>query len=214
MNLSLNHNLTDRCIADVLSVISKHCMPKKFKKMSLYHFQKFFQIEPLSMVKNYYCSQCHQSIDDDANEKLCQECNNASEMKKFITPSIIDQLKVIMCKKNFVQMISNRDKSNCEKDGSCISELYDGCLYNSDTVQTFISNPHNITLTWCTDGVPVFKSSKQSMWPFYLRINELPYNIRIQRENTILAGLYFLNVKGFQNKLHFLSRGTIIFLYI
>lgn len=40
-----------------------------------------------------------------------------------------------------------------------------------------------------TDGVKIFKSSKFSVWPLFLSINELDYKIR--RDNTILVGLWF-----------------------
>ena len=42
-----------------------------------------------------------------------------------------------------------------------------------------------------TDGVPVFKSSKVSIWPLYYIINELEYGKRIARENMLFAGLWF-----------------------
>jgi len=42
-----------------------------------------------------------------------------------------------------------------------------------------------------TDGVPVFKSSKVSIWPLYLVIKELPYGKRMAKENMIFAGLWF-----------------------
>lgn len=42
-----------------------------------------------------------------------------------------------------------------------------------------------------TDGVPVFKSSKVSIWPLYLVINELSYSKRMANENMIFAGLWF-----------------------
>ena len=54
-----------------------------------------------------------------------------------------------------------------------------------------MTNSNNITLTWNTDGVPLFKSSKTSIWPFYFIINELPYSQRFKRDNMILAGLWF-----------------------
>lgn len=38
-------------------------------------------------------------------------------------------------------------------------------------------------------------STKFSLNPFYLRINELPYSKRILKENTLLAGLWFGLVK-------------------
>lgn len=42
-----------------------------------------------------------------------------------------------------------------------------------------------------TDGVPVFKSSKVSIWPLYLVINELNYRKRMAYENMIFVGLWF-----------------------
>jgi len=53
----------------------------------------------------------------------------------------------------------------------------------------FLKNTANISFTWYTDGVPVFKSSKISMWPLYLTINELPFRERKKRENTLLLSL-------------------------
>ena len=50
---------------------------------------------------------------------------------------------------------------------------------------------NNLSLTWNVDGVPLFKSSKYSLWPMYLLINELPYKQRVFKENSILAGLWF-----------------------
>ena len=42
-----------------------------------------------------------------------------------------------------------------------------------------------------TDGVTVFKSSKVSIRPLYLIINELPYGKQLATENMIFAGLWF-----------------------
>ena len=54
-----------------------------------------------------------------------------------------------------------------------------------------LSDPNNVSLTWNTDGVPLFKSSSFSLWPLYFIVNELPYKKRIRRENMIFAGLWF-----------------------
>lgn len=35
-----------------------------------------------------------------------------------------------------------------------------------------------ITLSFNTDGIPVFKSSNYSFWPQFLIINELPFHMR------------------------------------
>ena len=45
------------------------------------------------------------------------------------------------------------------------------------------------TLTFNTDGAPVFKSSFQSIWPMQFIVNETPIEERLH--NPILCGLYF-----------------------
>ena len=54
-----------------------------------------------------------------------------------------------------------------------------------------------ITLQWNTDGIQVFKSSKISVWPIQVMINELSYNDR--RENILLVGLWYSTTKPDMN---------------
>ena len=71
-----------------------------------------------------------------------------------------------------------------------ISDVYDGALYEKHFRNGFLSNPNNISFSWYTDGVPVFKSSGTSKWPIYLVINELPYEERMKEENMILVTIW------------------------
>lgn len=54
-----------------------------------------------------------------------------------------------------------------------------------------MSSPVNISLLWNVDGVPIFKSSNYSIWPLYFVVNELPYELRMRRQNVLLGGLWF-----------------------
>ena len=54
-----------------------------------------------------------------------------------------------------------------------------------------LNNRNNISLTLNVDGLPIFKSSKYSLWSCYFIINELPYQIRSLKENMIIGGLWF-----------------------
>ena len=56
-----------------------------------------------------------------------------------------------------------------------ICDVYDGKLYRS-MAQHLLNNenPANVSLLINTDGVQIFKSSKYSLWPIWLLINELP----------------------------------------
>ena len=54
----------------------------------------------------------------------------------------------------------------------------------------FCSHKNHLALSLSTDGVPLFKSSKVSLWPVYLVILNLPANIRTNSENIILCGIW------------------------
>ena len=58
-----------------------------------------------------------------------------------------------------------------------------------------LSNPDNISFLWNTDGVPLFKSSKVSMWLIFLVINELNPKLRFKSENMIFARMWYGTVK-------------------
>ena len=52
------------------------------------------------------------------------------------------------------------------------------------------SDRHNcVSVTFNTDGAPVFKSSSFSIWPIYLCINEIPIQSRLS--NVIVTALWF-----------------------
>ena len=75
-------------------------------------------------------------------------------------------------------------------------DIYDGSSYKKFTSSGgTLTDRKNLSLTWNVDGIPLFKSSKFSLWPMYFLINELPYKLRILRENSIFAGLWFGETK-------------------
>jgi hypothetical protein len=47
-----------------------------------------------------------------------------------------------------------------------------------------------ITLSFFTDGVPLFASSQVSLWPVFLTINELQPKARYQPKNLIIWGIW------------------------
>ena len=71
-----------------------------------------------------------------------------------------------------------------------IEDIY-GWLYRSLDRKGILSSGNNISFILNTDGVPVFKSSKVSIWPLYLIINELPHHKRLAKENMLFAGMWF-----------------------
>ena len=76
---------------------------------------------------------------------------------------------------NKVSYQFQREKSNTVRD------IFDGKNYQENMKrlkQASASSDLLLTLSLSTDGVKIFKSSAKSMWPIWLRINELPPSIR------------------------------------
>ena len=57
-------------------------------------------------------------------------------------------------------------------DPHIILDVYDGEGYAKH--KEFLSRPANISLLLNTDGVAVFRSSKATLWPIWIVVNELP----------------------------------------
>ena len=61
-------------------------------------------------------------------------------------------------------------------DNDTIRDIFDGQEYKKLVYSGFLSqaNRANVSFTLNTDGVDVYRSSKYSIWPIWLQINELP----------------------------------------
>ena len=70
--------------------------------------------------------------------------------------------------------------------------IYDGYIYKKHFENDdFLSNIDSISFLWNTDGVPLLKSSKISIWPIFLVINELEPKYRCKSENMLFAGIWY-----------------------
>lgn len=71
-----------------------------------------------------------------------------------------------------------------------IQDVYDGNEYRKFVNSLPEKDKHcYVTSVLNTDGAPIYKSSKYSIWPIFLKLNELPAQER--SNNLILAGLWF-----------------------
>ncbi|XP_071633972.1 uncharacterized protein [Temnothorax longispinosus] len=187
LSLILNHQLTGSCVADLLHVLHLHCIAQGLRKLSLYRFRQYFSFSNAPVTKIYYCSNCMSLLDQNYN--VCPECQERNRVSYFMKLNIIAQLKKILSRPGRYESLQyrfTREKMSINN----IEDIYDGQLYQEEIRNGFLSNS-NISFLWNSDGVPVFKSKKFSIWPLYLIINELPYKIRYKRENVVLAGLWF-----------------------
>ena len=192
LTFAITNKLSGSVIQDLLSLIDLHCMVPHQLIKSLYTIKQYFKALKNPLKRHYYCSQCCLSIT--ANCVKCPNvmCNQelTDNKKSFsIEIPIVDQLKALFSRKGFYNDLQYRfNHKNAEK----LSDIYDGTTYQKlMQSKKFLSFPGNISFTWNTDGIPVFKSSKYCIWPLYFAINELPIHRRWCSENLLLAGLWF-----------------------
>ncbi|CAF1090034.1 unnamed protein product [Brachionus calyciflorus] len=174
----------------ICRVLFKLYIKHKMKKSCINEFISFFRIlfpglnipsnidkiiETLSKKEDEikydlynYCHNCSKSYKCDKSYiNNCKICQN--KVSKFFHVNILSQLRRILGKN--LKLISQEN-----------SEIYK-IIQENEKGKFF-------TFTLNTDGISPFKSSKTSIWPVYLVINEINLNDRFKFSNMILAGLW------------------------
>ena len=188
------HNLVGDAIQQLLQILSL-ILPDGHKLCSsVKSFKLFFRNLRNPLIKHYYCGHCMGCIED-INVKVCpyEKCKRTIKNKTdyFLEMPVKSQLQKLFAQKEMYVHLQGRFDDLQE----CYSDIYSGKLYKSYFDEGLLNCPNNISFTFNTDGASVFKSSNVSVWPLFLVINELPYHLRMRKENMILAGLWFGNKK-------------------
>lgn len=133
------------------------------------------------------------------NTILCENCQERVNLKNplyrdfFITFDIKAELQNLLeCHAQYYSdMISQREEAinNIEYRNLC-----DGRKYK-EFVRSLPENRQQsyVTTILNSDGSPTFKSSKFSIWPIQVMVNEIPQNVK--NEKTIIYALWFGNDK-------------------
>ena len=61
--------------------------------------------------------------------------------------------------------------------------------YRDRRLKHFLAMDDNFSLTFSTDGIQVFNSSKDSLWPIMCSFNEV--NFKVKSKHGVLQGLWF-----------------------
>ncbi|KAJ8676846.1 hypothetical protein QAD02_012633 [Eretmocerus hayati] len=117
--------------------------------------------------------------------RFVNKCHN-HDLNCFFEIPILGQLRSMYKRPGFYESLDHRVRHSQRY----FTDIQDGSVYKS-LPEDFLKHPHRITSTWNSDGVLLFKSSKFNFWPLFLMMNELPYRLRVKKENMILAGLWF-----------------------
>ena len=162
---------------------------------SLYSFKAYLGKLISAPTLQYYCAHCYTHVGKEAtrctNEHCMKDLTVSGAVAYFVLHSMISQLQVLFKRKHFTEQIrEHRFNHFRSKSTDTINDVYDGKLYQNLYNKGILNNPNNLSFAMSTDGVAIFKSSKISMWPVYMLINELPIAERKSRENILFYGIW------------------------
>ena len=193
LTFAVRHKLSNEAISD-LYIIDLICPKPNLCCKSAYKFNSYFSFLAIPINLCYYCPTCSALVSPGL-DIICSICNktygSVKDLSYFLHISISKQIHALFSRLKFVTAIRHRLQRQKQHEAN-YEDIYDGSLYkNLMSPGSILRDCNNLSLMWNVDGVPSFKSSKYSLWPLYLLINELPYKQRVLKENSILAGLWF-----------------------
>ena len=198
-NFSLRCNMTGVQLTEALRIIKLHCPRNNKCVTTLHKFKKHFSKSNTPLVRHFYCSGCTQHLEN--KDSICTSCTEPSESRYFIEVPIIPQIKAPYKREGFKDKVQHRHTRHRHNPNS-YNDIYEGEVYTElNQNNGILADPHNISFTWYTDCISIYRSSKFSIWPLYLIINELPFDERTKKENIILAAMWFGEEKPIPNLL-------------
>ncbi|CAF1027826.1 unnamed protein product [Brachionus calyciflorus] len=195
LNIYIDYRPTKSCMNAFIKMLRNFVgsdVPANFDSLVRSFQAEFF----INYDTYHYCVSCDDFVDILHNSR-CTKCNKL--ISRFYHLNIRSQIDSILKSQN---------------DILDFEENTDNEIYRK------ISSNHNnfITLTINTDGMSVFKSSKTTIWPVYLTINQLDKQHRFKLKNVLLAGLWVSRekpvfevfLKSIIEELKILEQGIVI----
>lgn len=169
-----------------------------------YLFRKFSGISVDAMTFHFYCPECMVLLAECKGDlKMrkevrvqCSKCKIAyagaeltSKGHFFVSLPVQEQLSSMLAAEGVARtLMDSLQKISDSCNSSVKSDLTDGNLYRAQR-QDLQLGKTDITLTLNSDGSPLFNSSKYSIWPVQMTVNELPPVLRSQ--NVTVAMLWY-----------------------
>ncbi|XP_073724631.1 uncharacterized protein [Misgurnus anguillicaudatus] len=198
MTYAARHNISGTQLHHLLKLINT-LFGKEVVPVSKYLFNKAFKNNSEMLEFHFYCKSCRSYIGtqqniEEKNITQCLQCSDPLEISTlnsgsfFINVPIAPQIQALLQNPEISNNIAYRYERS--KNEHIISDIYDGYMYAQlSKAGELLSDPNNFSFNFNSDGSPLYKSSKFSIWPIQLHLNELPPKIRFQ--NVMLAGLWF-----------------------
>ena len=192
MTFAIRHSLNYTALNDLLALMKSVCPSPNNIVRTIKKIWDFLGKSNSPKVLHFYCSACQNYLtkDNKPQERLCPKCEKPLVTEYFVQIPLQDQLKQLFKDPDIFTKLRHRFQRQTQD--NVISDVYDGLLYkNLWKDNGFFSKITNISFQLNSDGVSLFNSTKISVWPIYLSINELSPKLRFSRDYRIFAGLWF-----------------------
>ncbi|XP_051167820.1 uncharacterized protein LOC127289003 isoform X2 [Leptopilina boulardi] len=157
-----------------------------------------------NLIYRYFCEKCKQPIGvgQITVRCRCSRCGPGQE-KTFVAifiqillrPQLTDLLRI----PNIAEALNYRD-NRIRIHPDAIEDIYDGEMYlRLSEPGNFLSNPHNYSLTFWTDGLKITRSSRATTYPIVFQVNELSPHAR--KKHLVLGGIWVANEHPIMNQI-------------
>jgi len=185
--LATDVNLDKRNVIRLLKLLKSILPQPNLLPVTWKSIMKLFGHTNMSTT-TFLCSSCYTKCGKATfNTKACKNatCSRSNvtlkthEIVEIVNLDLRTQLKSIITR-NFSLMSKNKDYFPN-------ADIPNGRFYRTSV---FESKCNVITLTLHTDGAPLIRTTKQSIWPLFASIVEIPPPVREYQKNIILLGLW------------------------
>lgn len=194
LKFSLIYNLSQTAIADLFKMLNTF-FGYKMLPDTRYLVDQIFN-STSGIEYHAVCSNCKRYIKQfDRNERQIK-CNLCDTDILLTDPTYSDYFVILDVKNEIANLIEDNTKyyekvqNDTLRDPEIMSDITDGKLYKEFKNSLSADERKNfVTTAFNSDGSPVFKHSKCSLWPIQMTINELPFHVRTMK--PIVCGLWF-----------------------
>ncbi|KAL1471876.1 hypothetical protein MTO96_039657 [Rhipicephalus appendiculatus] len=207
LNFALEFGLSWKAV-EALQRLIVHILDRHDVPTSKYMFKKQVGASIRDARFHFYCAPCMNSLGETSGDlqqrnnfqASCSTCHKSYSGRTlvldgnfFITLPIVQQLSSLLCDQGVtnalvkkLQSIKDQDRARDRlADVSEVGDITDGSMYQELRQEL---EAGDLTITFNADGSPVFKSSKFSILPIQISLNELPPQLRCK--NIIVSALW------------------------
>lgn len=204
----------NKCPGEVILMMLKHALSCKLPLTQISNLFKLVNnifTEPILPKSKYFIGRIFSSIQNVEFHSICPNCHifigKITDQVSFVTCKICKEkvdLSNPSCPNIFLIMdVSKTIKVHMKEHENYYEYIakdrkYDGTInsiYDGKSYRKFVKSLKNdekyryLTAILITDGAPRFESSQYSIWPVYLKLNEIPSNLN--GNNVIPIAMWF-----------------------